>query len=95
MMEMRSTTVEPVFGQIKHGRGGRHFSRHSLVAAGLEFGAGSDPTRVTSFPPSAQMIQCGWVAVRVAGHRRRTIAVVCPDIPNSAGKISGIPGRFP
>lgn len=36
-MRMRSTTVEPVFGQIKYGRGIRHFSRRGLVAAGHEW----------------------------------------------------------
>ncbi|TCK21393.1 transposase [Pseudonocardia endophytica] len=37
MMRMRSTSVEPVFGQIKHGRGIRQLSRRGLVAARAEW----------------------------------------------------------
>ncbi len=33
MMKMRRTTIEPVFGQIKDGRGARRFSRRGLAAA--------------------------------------------------------------
>jgi hypothetical protein len=36
MMRMRSTSVEPVFGQIKHCRGIRHLSRRGLPAAQAE-----------------------------------------------------------
>jgi transposase len=37
MMRMRSTSVEPAFGQIKHGRGVRQLSRRGLVAAQAEW----------------------------------------------------------
>jgi hypothetical protein len=37
LMRMRCTSVEPVFGQTKHTRGIRHFSRRGLPAARLEW----------------------------------------------------------
>lgn len=37
MMRMRSTSVEPVFGQIKHCRGIRQLSRRGLLAAQAEW----------------------------------------------------------
>lgn len=37
MMKMRRTTIEPIFGQIKHGRGVRRFSRRGLAAAQAEW----------------------------------------------------------
>jgi len=37
MMRIRRTTIEPVFGQIKHARGARRFSRRGLDAAQAEW----------------------------------------------------------
>lgn len=37
VMKMRRTTIEPVFGQIKHGRGARRFSRRGLEPAQAEW----------------------------------------------------------
>jgi hypothetical protein len=37
MLRMRSTNVEPIFGQIKHGRRVRQLSRRGLPAAQAEW----------------------------------------------------------
>jgi hypothetical protein len=37
MMRLRATTVEPLFGQTKHARGIRRFTRRGLPAAQAEW----------------------------------------------------------
>ncbi len=37
MMRLRATTVEPLFGQTKHARGIRRFTRRGLAAAQAEW----------------------------------------------------------